>query len=203
MVRARRAALLRAVPALSPLSSSFALLFLVACAAAPSETPGGGPPSGAGGSSSGAGGSSSGGGGSGGSGPSNSGNGPWRRANRTHFESYPDPGSEECIKYNGCSWSGLFAFLQGKQSQAWVMANNIAAVHAKDADAYKLRTLRVRQGGRTIDAKVYDQCSDADCNGCCTRNARDTGFLIDLEKHTMDRFGGEDGVVEWMCLDCN
>jgi hypothetical protein len=68
---------------------------------------------------------------------------------------------------------------------------------------YKLKTLRVRQDGRMIDVTVYDACSDSDCNGCCTQNARETGFLIDLEKYTMQRFGSDDGIVEWMCLDCN
>ena len=169
-----------------------AAILLAGCAATPSEM------SGTGGSA------AEPGGGAGGAGPAT---GTWRRANLTHFDSYPDPGSEECVQYNGCSWAGLFAFISGKQPESWVMANNIAAVHSKDARTYKLRTLRLRREGRaegnTIDVKVYDQCSDADCNGCCTRNARETGFLIDLESHTMQRFGGEDGVVEWTCLDCD
>ena len=54
-----------------------------------------------------------------------------------------------------------------------------------------------------IDVKVYDECSDSDCDGCCTQNARPTGFLIDIEKYTMQRFGTGDGIVDWMCLDCN
>lgn len=129
--------------------------------------------------------------------------GPWKRANLTHFESYPEPGSEECIRYSGCKWMGLFAFRPGKQSEAWVMRNNIAAVHAKDAETYGLKTLRLRQDGRTIDVKVYDLCSDDDCDGCCTRNSRETGFLIDIEKYTMQRFGSGSGIVEWKCLDCD
>jgi hypothetical protein len=126
----------------------------------------------------------------------------WKKANLTHYTSYPDPGSEECIVYNGCMWAGMFAFVSGKQPESWVMANNIAAIHSKDAPTYKLKTLRVKQGTHMIDAKVYDQCSDSDCSGCCTDNSRQTGFLIDLEKYTMQRFGGSDGVVDWMCLDC-
>ncbi|MAM88548.1 MAG: hypothetical protein CME36_14685 [unclassified Hahellaceae] len=126
----------------------------------------------------------------------------WKRANLTNYTSYPDPGSDECVNYNGCMWAGYFAFLNGKQSPDWVSANNIAAVHSKDAGAYKLKTLRLRQGSKSIDVKVYDMCSDSDCNGCCTANSRETGFLIDIEKHTMDRFGAGSGVVEWSCLDC-
>jgi hypothetical protein len=131
--------------------------------------------------------------------------GTWRRANLTNFTSYPEPGSDECENFNGCTWAGYFAFVNGKQPESWVMANNIAAVHSKDANQYKLKTLRLRQGSRTIDVKVYDMCADSDCNGCCTQNANagGIGFLIDIEKYTMQRFGSGSGVVEWMCLDCN
>lgn len=126
----------------------------------------------------------------------------WRKANLTNFESYPDPGSEECIRFNGCQWAGYFAFVDEKQSESWVKANNIVAVHSKDAGKYKLKTLRIRQGSNQLDVKVYDMCSDSDCDGCCTENCRETGFLIDIEKYTMQRFGSGDGIVEWTCLDC-
>jgi hypothetical protein len=127
----------------------------------------------------------------------------WRNANLTWFTSYPDPGSEECIEYNGCTWAGYFAALDGQQPESWVAANNIAAVHEKDFNTYKLKTLRLRQNGREIDVKVYDMCSDSDCDGCCTRNAGGSnGFLIDLESYTKDRFQSGSGTVEWYCLDC-
>jgi hypothetical protein len=131
--------------------------------------------------------------------------GVWQKANLTNFTSYPDPGSDECITYNGCMWAGQFAFVSGKQPESWVMANNIAAIHEKDTPTYKLKTLRLRQGTKMIDVKVYDMCSDSDCGGCCTQNAKQRGlnFLIDIEKYTMQRFGSGDGIVEWMCLDCN
>jgi hypothetical protein len=45
-------------------------------------------------------------------------------------------------------------------------------------------------------------CSDSDCDGCCTANSSNTGFLIDLESYTKERFGSGSGVVEWYCLDC-
>jgi hypothetical protein len=125
-----------------------------------------------------------------------------RKANLTWFESYPDPGSEECIEYNGCTWAGQFAALSGKQPESWVKANNICAVHERDFAKYKLKTLRLVQGSKTIDVKVYDMCSDKDCDGCCTKNASQTGFLIDVEKYTAERFGTRDGVVDWTCIDC-
>ena len=77
------------------------------------------------------------------------------------------------------------------------------AVHSKDFAKYKLKTLRLKQGSRQIDATVYDECADSDCSGCCTQNAGSIGFLIDIEKYTMQRFGSGDGVVDWTCLDCN
>ena len=92
--------------------------------------------------------------------------------------------------------------MNGKQSEQWVRDHNIIAVHSKDASKYKLKTLRLKQGSHQIDAVVYDECSDSDCSGCCTDNSRETGFLIDIEKYTMQRFGSGDGIVDWTCLDC-
>ena len=126
----------------------------------------------------------------------------WRSANLTNFTSYPEPGSKECEAFNGCKWAGHFAFVEGQQTEAWVMAHDIAAVHSDDSETYALKTLRVRDQDREIDVTVYDECSDSDCSGCCTRNASETGFLIDLESYTAARFGTAHGVVEWACLDC-
>ena len=127
----------------------------------------------------------------------------WNQANLTNYTSYPDPGSEECIKYNGCKWAGYFAFIDGQQTEEWVQNHNIIAIHSKDADQYKLKTFRLRQGHHEIDAVVYDMCSDTDCDGCCTENSAETGFLIDIESYTMERFGSGDGIVEWKCMDCD
>ncbi|RYG88057.1 hypothetical protein EON77_01215 [bacterium] len=126
----------------------------------------------------------------------------WSRANLTNYTSYPDPGSEECIKYNGCTWAGQFAALPDKMPESWVQENNIIAIHGKDFERYRMKTFRLRQGDKQIDAKVYDMCADTDCSGCCTENSKETGFLIDVEKYTMQRFGAGDGIVEWTCLDC-
>jgi hypothetical protein len=126
----------------------------------------------------------------------------WRAASLTNFTSYPDPGSDECVKYNGCMWAGQFAAVDGKQTEDWVKAHNIVAVHSKDFDLYKLKTLRLRKDGKEIDVTVYDECADSDCSGCCTQNAKPSGFLIDIESYTAARFGAEDGQVEWASLDC-
>ena len=127
----------------------------------------------------------------------------WHQANLTWYTSWPEPGSEECIEYNGCTWAGYFAGVEGQMTEEWVSQHNIIAVHEKDWNQYKLKTFRLRMKGSTIDAVVYDMCSDSDCDGCCTENAGEIGFLIDIEKYTRERFDGNgDGVVEWTCLDC-
>lgn len=123
--------------------------------------------------------------------------GEWRRASLTNYESYPDPGSEECVKYNGCKWSGQFYGVNGKKSEQWVASKNIAAVHEKDWRKYGGKSLRLRQGKREIVVEVLDLCSDSDCNGCCTRNLGGDGHLIDIEKFTQERFGSGAGVVEF------
>jgi poly(beta-D-mannuronate) lyase len=130
--------------------------------------------------------------------------GTWNKANLTNFESYPDPNSDECIKYSGCQYEGQFAFVSGTMSKSWVQAHNIIAVHSKDA-GYANKTFHLRQGTHAIDATVYDECADSDCSGCCTANARQNGlnFLIDMEKYTVQRFGSGEGIVEWqVCSTC-
>ena len=126
----------------------------------------------------------------------------WSAATLTDFESYPAPDSVECIQYMGCQYRGEFAAFPRAKTEQWVMEHNIASVHHKDFSAYVGKTLRVRQDDKMVDAVVYDECNDADCNGCCTRNAMPSGFLIDLEKYTFQRMGGTDGQAEWACLDC-
>lgn len=123
--------------------------------------------------------------------------GPWREARLTSFTSYPEPGSEECVAYNGCTWAGLFYGLPDKQSPDWVAAHDIAAVHEKHWAALGMKLLDLRQGDRSIEVQVIDICADADCDGCCTRNLGGDGFLIDLESATAARFGSDAGVVEF------
>ena len=130
----------------------------------------------------------------------------WNKANLTWYISWPDPGSEECVVYNGCEWAGYFAGLPDQQTEEWVSEHNIISIHEKDWGKYKLKTFRLRQNGRTIDATVYDKCADSDCEGCCTQNAGELGFLIAIESYTCERLSGTkdgcDGVIEWTCLDC-
>jgi hypothetical protein len=80
----------------------------------------------------------------------------WNKANLTWYTSWPEPGSEECEDYNGCTWAGWFAGLEDQQTEQWVSEHNIIAIREKDWNKYKLETFRLRQNGRTIDAVVYD-----------------------------------------------
>jgi hypothetical protein len=121
----------------------------------------------------------------------------WHKAALTTYTSYPAPGSEECLAYNGCTWAGQFYGVEGTQSKEWVARHNIAAVHEDDWDWLGMKVLNLRQGGREIKVQVIDICADADCGGCCTANLGGDGFLIDLESATMARFGAGDGVVEF------
>ena len=126
----------------------------------------------------------------------------WREANLTYYESYPEKGSEECLNFSGCEWEGMFAAVDGKMSEFWVKNHKIISIHSKDFEKYKLKTFRITQGPKSIDAKVYDMCADSDCDGCCTENAGDVGFLIDMERYTAEKFGSKSGKVKWSCLDC-
>ncbi len=122
---------------------------------------------------------------------------PWQKATLTNFTSYPAPNSDECLNYNGCKWAGYFAGVQGQKSKWWVKRHNIISVHEKDFNRLKGKTLQLRKNGKYFNATVYDKCANSDCNGCCTRNAKPSGNLIDLEVHTASRFGFFNGQIEW------
>ena len=90
-----------------------------------------------------------------------------------------------------------------KKSHAWVKSHRFTSIQHKDAAKYKLKSFRIEQGRRQIDANVYNEFLDSDCNGCCTKNIKKTGFLIDMEKYTLEQFGcNGKGIVEWRCLYC-
>ncbi len=47
---------------------------------------------------------------------------------------------------------------------------------------------------------VLDTCGDDDCDGCCTENKGNADALFDLESYSHDRWGVEDGRIEWADL---
>jgi hypothetical protein len=123
----------------------------------------------------------------------------WKTANKTNYTSYPDPGSEECIKYNGCMWAGQFAACSGTKTEAWVSAHNIVAAFP-DFTKLSLHDLCLRKGSKTIVVTVLDTCGDSDCNGCCTQNKGAADELIDVESYTNERWGVADGRIDWADL---
>ena len=123
----------------------------------------------------------------------------WRSASKTNYTSYPEPGSEECIKYSGCKYQGQFSACgEERKSLDWVKAHDIAAFFP--LGRMSLHKLCLRAGNKTMEVTVYDTCGDHDCDGCCTRNRGDAAALIDLESFTNARFGVPDGRIEWADL---
>ncbi len=123
----------------------------------------------------------------------------WKTAQKTWYTSYPDPGSEECIKYNGCTWAGQFSACDGKLPEAWVASHNIVAAFP-DYDTLALHDLCLKSGNKTLIVTVLDTCGDDDCDGCCTENKGSADELIDLESATNERWGLDDGKIQWADL---
>lgn len=125
----------------------------------------------------------------------------WKTGKKTNYTSYPDPGSEECIVYNGCMWAGMFAHCSGTRSEDWVAAHDIAAVFPDDG--LEGHDLCIRSGDRVMIVTAIDTCGDSDCDGCCTQNKGSADALIDLESYTNLRWGLPDGNLEWADLGAN
>jgi hypothetical protein len=123
----------------------------------------------------------------------------WKTANKTNYTSYPDPGSVECVEYSGCQYEGLFAACDGKKTKQWVSEHDIVAAFP-DFSTLSLHDLCLRKGSKTIVVTVLDTCGDDDCDGCCTENKGDADELIDIESFTNERWGVEDGPIEWADL---
>lgn len=122
----------------------------------------------------------------------------WKSANKTNYTSYPEPGSDECVKFSGCLYEGLFEACQKKQTLDWVKAHNIVA--AFPLGDLELHDLCLKAGDKTIVVTVFDTCGDDDCGGCCTENKGNKDELIDVESFTDQRFGVDDGPIQWADL---
>jgi len=123
----------------------------------------------------------------------------WKTANKTNYTSYPEPGSDECVKFSGCQYEGLFAACDKKQTLEWVKSNNIVAAFP-DLKTLELHDLCLKSGKKTIVVTVYDTCGDSDCDNCCTQNKGNKDELIDIESFTDARWGVPDGAIEWADL---
>ncbi len=122
----------------------------------------------------------------------------WKNGAKTNFESYPAPGSDECIKFSGCLYEGQFAACNDVRPESWVMTHNIVA--AFPLGNLSLHDLCLKSGSKTIVVTVLDTCADSDCSGCCTQNKGSASLLIDIEKYTNQRFGVDDGTIQWADL---
>ena len=123
----------------------------------------------------------------------------WKTANKTEFTSYPAPGSEECIKYSGCLYEGMFAGCGPTMPLSWVQSHNIVSVFP-DFPTLKHHDLCLKSGPKTMVVLVIDTCADSDCSGCCTQNKGSASELIDIESFTAARFGVPDGPIQWADL---
>ena len=123
----------------------------------------------------------------------------WKSANKTNYTSYPAPGSDECVKFSGCLYEGLFAACDQKKSLEWVQSHNIVAAFP-DLKTLELHDLCLKSGNKTIVVTVYDTCADTDCSGCCTQNKGNKDELIDIESFTDARWGVADGAIQWADL---
>jgi hypothetical protein len=122
----------------------------------------------------------------------------WKSGSKTNFQSYPDPGSVECIQFSGCDYVGQFAACNGMKSKAWVMSHNIVAVFPQGN--LFLHDLCLKSGAKTIVVTALDTCADADCSGCCTENKGAADLLVDVEEFTDARWGVPDGDIQWADL---
>ena len=93
----------------------------------------------------------------------------------------------------------MFAACNDKKPESWVEAHNIVAAFP-DFDTLELHDLCLKSADKTIVVTVLDTCADSDCDGCCTQNQADNDQLIDLESYTNQRWGVDDGQIQWADL---
>jgi hypothetical protein len=126
----------------------------------------------------------------------------WQDGNETVFESYPPPGSAECIQFSGCMYEGQFQACSKTVSKSWVQSHNIFSVFPSfNSLEYHWVCLKDPGSGQTIAGLALDTCADSDCSGCCTQNLGNASLLIDVEINTDQQFtnlginGGQS--VQW------
>jgi hypothetical protein len=113
----------------------------------------------------------------------------------------------ECVFANGCAHTGnLPAYYTddntaGHVSLGFVQTNNLIAFFDKNdpngvfwRERYAGKTIHLikQYNGRTYEfnAVIANTCADSDCGGCCSRNAGDLGYLVDMEYYTvLNNFG--------------
>jgi len=99
--------------------------------------------------------------------------------------------NDECKNYSGCKYGGDFSHVEHK-SPKYVRDNNIIAFYVNPAKhagenngQYADKKIKLTHGTKTFTVKAIDTCADSDCSNCCSRNAGDAGYLVDLEHYSL------------------
>jgi hypothetical protein len=115
----------------------------------------------------------------------------WLPASGTLYSSWPKPGSQECVIYEGCKWAGMFSSIEAGENKkkcakgaAYMSGGNgtkkacrfkpetvksmrMASTSSKDFKRLRGKTLEVMIEGnpnnKTTTVVIRDNCNDADC----------------------------------------
>lgn len=65
----------------------------------------------------------------------------------------------------------------------------VVSIHMRSWPSDKYHNYDIKlKSGKTFRVQSWDQCSDNDCGGCCTKNAKG-GYLLDVERRTLEKIG--------------
>jgi hypothetical protein len=99
--------------------------------------------------------------------------------------------AEAVAQYPGTRKATITCFNDKEMASESKDFENAVAVNERDWGCLKNKQLKITWNGRTETVKVLDYCRDGDCAGCCSRNSKDTGFLIDIhDKALRSHFKG-------------
>lgn len=107
--------------------------------------------------------------------------------------------TEECDLYSACEYTGLFAALNGVQPIEFVQNHSLVAFfNRSDANNTEFYTNYANKNVTLVyndtlvfRAEIVDMCGNTDCNGCCSANSAPSGYLVDLEFYTAQRYFGD------------
>jgi hypothetical protein len=130
----------------------------------------------------------------------------WKMASGTIYDSWPKPGSVECIDYSGCEWAGQFSTLDSGSEQCcckngaqWLDGGDgvmkcrlpptivrkkrvIATYDLDNVLLNKKIQIRIAGTNKYVTGNVLDVCNDDDCDGCCKANSSNKRYkLLDVE----------------------
>ena len=114
----------------------------------------------------------------------------------------PKASKEECDDYSACEYAGDFAAI-GHKSFDYVKSNNLVAFYDNsDPSGKKFMTnyggkkIKLTKGSKTFEATIADTCGNSDCNNCCAKNSKPSGYLLDMEYYTVIRNFGSTSAAD-------